>query len=305
MGTIRYNVKVVGASHVYYKNSIDSLLASFNQSLSIYIPNSEISLFNQTGKLVNPSALFVDVLKKSQVVYAQTGGAFDPTVGPLINSWGFGPNKSILVPDSATIDSILLLVSLDKVIFQDSLVTKEENVLLDFGAIAKGQAVDELAKWLEGKGAENYLVEIGGEVRCRGINAKGQTWSIGIEDPTVEQFNVKKFATAKLKDRSLATSGNYRNYYERDNQVYAHIIDSRTGYNANHHLLSASVFASDCMTSDAYATAFMVLGLEESIQIVENDDALDALFVFQSEEKIDVYISSGMAEFIELDKHPE
>ncbi|MCP4456742.1 MAG: FAD:protein FMN transferase [Cytophagales bacterium] len=305
MGTISYNVKVVGNEFETHKESIDSLLDVFNQSLSTYISDSEVSIFNQTSVLKNPSRLFVDVLKKSQLVYEQTDGAFDPTVGPLIQVWGFGPDKILTVPDSSMIDSILLLVSLEKIQYENNRVTKDQNMELDFSAIAKGQAVDEVAKWLEQRGATSYLVEIGGEVRCSGTNEKGRTWSIGIEDPTVEQFEIRPLAVARLQDLAVATSGNYRNYYEKDGQIYAHIIDSRTGYSTNHNLLSSSVFASDCMTADAFATAFMVLGLEESIRIVENDPDLDAVFVFTSEVETDIYVSTGITDAIELTEMSE
>lgn len=297
MGTIVYNIKVMDGETAGFKNSIDSLLVAFNKSLSTYIPDSEISRFNQTNELKNPSNLITDVFKKSTIVYAQTNGAFDPTVGPLIAVWGFGPNKLMLVPDSLIIDSVLLLVNLEKVKFEGGQLTKGKNMSLDFSAIAKGQAVDEVSNWLEKKGIRNYMVEIGGEVRC-----KGQVWTIGIEDPTVNPLDRRLLASAKLQDRSLATSGNYRNFYEKDGQRYAHIVDPRTGYTAKHNLLSASVFGADCMTVDAFATAFMVLGLEESIRIVESDPDLDALFIFGSGDTTDSYVSTGIASAIEFIK---
>ncbi len=300
MGTIGYNVKVSAVHEVEYKESIDSLLTIFNQSLSVYIPDSEISTFNQTDTLSNPSDLFLDVFYKSKEIYEQTNGTFDPTVGPLIGLWGFGPNEPLSNPDSTKIDSVLLLISLDKVTLENGLMTKDKNVQLDFGAIAKGQAVDEVSQFLENKGETNYLVEIGGEVRCKGLSEKGQAWKIGIEDPTVGLFEKELLAIIKLDGMSMATSGNYRNYYEKDGQIYAHIVDPRTGYTAKHKLLSASVLASDCMTADAFATGFMVLGLEESIQIVEEDPDLDAVFVFRSDTDIDVYVSTGITEITKL-----
>ena len=299
MGTIQYNVKVVGTESFSYQRSIDSLLLSFNATLSTYIPTSEISQFNKTS-LASPSELMIEVFQTSQRINKETKGAFDPTVGPLINRWGFGPDKKINTPDSVTIDSLLALIGLEKVKFENGLLTKENGVYLDFSAIAKGQAVDEIGKWLESRGQLNYMVEIGGEVRCRGNNERGESWSIGIEDPTVETLEQKLFAIAKMQNRSLATSGNYRNYYHEDGKTYAHIIDPRTGFTAKHTLLSASVFADDCMTADAYATAFMVMGLEESLALVESTDGLDAVFIFQSDEELDVYISTGMTQHIEV-----
>ena len=299
MGTIVYNVKVSGSKQVDYKPSIDSLLEAFNRSLSIYIPDSEISIFNESDRLQSPSNLFLNVFNKSKDVYERTNGGFDPTVGPLVNIWGFGPNANSIAPDSSAIDSALLLVSLEKVEYGEDVLTKDDNVQMDFGAIAKGLAIDELAKWLDAHGETNYLIEIGGEVRCSGFNEKGEIWSIGIQDPTVGDFE-KKIAIAKLKDKSLATSGNYRNYYTKNEKIYAHIIDPRTGYSNAHNLLSASVVSADCMTADAFATAFMVLGLEESIELVESNDDLEAVFVFSSDQEMDVYVSTGITDIIEL-----
>jgi thiamine biosynthesis lipoprotein len=297
MGTITYTVKVVGNKPVGLQQGIDSLLVAFNASLSTYIPTSEISEFNKTNS-TSPTRLLKEVYLASKEMYEKTNGAFDPTVGPLINRWGFGPDKKINAPDSTTIDSLLLLVGFEKVAFQNDLLTKDPGVYLDFSAIAKGQGVDEVGKWLERKGITNYMVEIGGEVRCRGKNEKGEVWSIGIEDPTVAQFEQRLFAIAKMTDRSLATSGNYRNYYKQDGQVIAHIVDPRTGFTAKHNLLSASVFAPDCMTADAYATAFMVLGLEESIALAESTPGLDAVFIFSTPDQLDVYVTTGMSEAI-------
>lgn len=299
MGTIRYNVKVVGSEKYQFQASIDSLLLNFNAALSTYIETSEISQFNKTN-LATPSELMREVFEASQQVHKETNGAFDPTVGPLINRWGFGPDKKINTPDTLTIDSLLSLIGLSKVTYESGLLTKENGVYLDFSAIAKGQAVDEIGKWLETKGVNNYMVEIGGEVRCRGKNERDELWSIGIEDPTVETLEQKLFAIAKMEDRSLATSGNYRNYFEEDGKMYAHIIDPRTGFTAKHTLLSASVFADNCMMADAYATAFMVMGLEESLALVERTEGLDAVFIFRSDDELDVYITTGMTNLIEV-----
>jgi len=299
MGKIGYNVKVIDTKTHTFQTSIDSLLVAFNNALSTYIPTSEISRFNQTNQ-IKPSEFLLAVFQASQAIHAKTNGAFDPTVGPLINRWGFGPDKKISVPDTTAIDSLLLLVGLEKVQFRNGILQKSPNVYVDFSAIAKGQGVDVLGEWLEKKGIKNYMIEIGGEVRCRGTNEEGKDWSIGIENPTVDKFEQELFAIANMKNRSLATSGNYRNYYVQDGKTYAHIVDPRTGYTAKHNLLSASVFAPDCMTADAYATAFMVLGLDASKILVENSNELDAVFIYSTNNKLGVYISSGMTNDIEL-----
>ena len=298
MGTIGYNVKVVGGS-VDVKPQIDSLLEAFNQSLSTYIQDSEISKFNKNSEVENPSRLFQHVLSESHWIYEQTHGAFDPTVGPLVKAWGFGPDKQIIEPDSAAIDSMLLLIGYEKLEFSKSQVKKEAKVTLDFSAIAKGQAVDEIGQFLEGRGITNYMVEIGGEVRCRGLNQNDTTWMIGIQDPRIAKVDTKA-AVVAVDNRSVATSGNYRNYYEKDGKIRAHIVDPITGYTAKHDLLSVTVLHANCMTADAYATAFMVMGLEKSIAHVEGDPELEALFVFNSGDVLDVYVSGGISDQVTI-----
>ncbi len=302
MGTIIYNVKYLGTGDEVNVVQTDSLLKAFNQSLSTYIPDSEISELNRTGQLSFRSPFFYPVLKTSEDIYQRTDGTFDPTVGPLIGAWGFGPEQQLPSLDSAIVDSLLNVVGYDKVQFDASGVSIAKNHRLDFSAIAKGYAVDLVSELLEQKGIENYLVEIGGEVRCMGVNAEGKSWALGIEDPTVKTQDQIPLAIVRLKDRSLATSGNYRNYYEKEGRIYAHIIDPRTGYTSVHNLLSASVFAEDCMTADAFATAFMVLGLEESKKIIAQEN-VDAFLIYQDEEGVlRSFVSDGITPFVELNK---
>ncbi|MBC6409441.1 MAG: FAD:protein FMN transferase [Ekhidna sp.] len=302
MGAIIYNVKYIGLLDDMLQTEVDSVLNAFNQSLSTYIPDSEISDLNNTGKLTFRSPYFYPVLAISKEIFNKTNGAFDPTVGPLINAWGFGPEEQIPDLDSVAVDSLLNMTGFEGLSFNEERATLQENYRLDFSAVAKGYAVDLIGELLEGKGIENYLVEIGGEVRCRGVNKENKSWSLGIEDPTVAIDERELLAIVRLKDFSLATSGNYRNYYEKDGRVYAHIIDPRTGYTTRHNLLSASVFASDCMTADAYATALMVLGPEVSQELVERED-IEAILVFQEEDgSLGSYVSTGIQPFVELNK---
>lgn len=302
MGTIQYNVKYMGDDAPNYKRQIDSLLRAFNQSLSTYIPNSEISTLNKTGRLENPSKMFLDVLKSSREVFENTGGAFDPTVGPLVSSWGFGANKQPDMPDSSEIEQLMGFVGFDRVVFSEKQVSMDSGMYLDFSAIAKGYAVDLVALFLEQHGHHNYLVEIGGEVRAKGENEQNEIWKIGIEDPLVQQAERKLLAIVRLKGLSMATSGNYRNYYQANGRTIAHTIDPRTGYNTSHNLLSASVFAGDCMSADAYATAFMVLGLEESRQVLKNS-AMDAFLIYQDEAGIlRSDVSEGLKSAVTLNK---
>lgn len=301
MGTIQYNVKYLGDDVPSYKREIDSILVAFNQSLSTYIPASEISRLNTSGSLDNPSKMFNDVLTRSKAIYETTDGAFDPTVGPLVSAWGFGADKQPTIPDSVTVDSLKQLVGFHKLNIGTTVIM-DKSMYLDFSAIAKGYAVDLVAEFLEGNEFENYMVEIGGEVRTKGVNEQNETWKIGIEDPMVGMDEQRLMAIVQLNDLSMATSGNYRNYYQLEGRTIAHTIDPRTGYNTTHSLLSASVFAEDCMTADAYATAFMVLGLEGSKEILSNSN-LEAYFIYQdSEGELKSFVSEGIAGSLELNK---
>ncbi|MBV6647154.1 MAG: FAD:protein FMN transferase [Cyclobacteriaceae bacterium] len=303
MGTIGYNIKYLQLNPVNFKGSIDSLLRAFNQSLSTYIPDSEISRLNRSDTLVFESALFYPILHASRQVFDETGGAFDPTIGPLVNIWGFGPDKTIQVPDSSTVQSLLTKVGFDLIDFNQSFATKRNGAILDFGAIAKGYAIDRVANFLERKGVENYMVEIGGEVRAKGQNDKGEIWSIGVEDPTVEDNEQKLLAIVKLDEKSIATSGNYRNYYQRDGRTYAHILDPRTGYNSLHRLLSASVFTEECMMADAYATAFMVMGLELTKTFLDKNSDVEAILIYADEDnELRSFVSEGIAEDVIMNK---
>lgn len=299
MGTIVYNVKYMGVAVEGLDKTIAEELVAFNNSLSTYITNSEISTVNREGSFEFQSPYFLPVLEKSLEIFKSTDGAFDPSIGPLVQAWGFGPDKRIPNLNSETVDSLRSIVGFEQVSFTATSVSLPDNFQIDFSAIAKGYAVDVVAELLEAKGISNYLVEIGGEVRCRGVNEKDKPWSLGIEDPTNEANEQEWMAIVRLKDRSLATSGNYRNYYEVDGRTFAHIIDPRTGYTARHNLLSASVFAKDCMTADAYATAFMVLGLEAAKTIIETND-LDAILLYQGENGIESFVSEGIQPFLEI-----
>ncbi|WP_420316630.1 FAD:protein FMN transferase [Ekhidna sp.] len=301
MGTIIYNVKYIDSEVQGLDQMISQELVDFNQSLSTYIPDSEISRLNNTSTFSFESEFFYPVLKVSQEIFKNTNGAFDPSIGPLVQAWGFGPDKKIPNPDSLTIDSLKSIIGFENVLFDETSITIPSNFQIDFSAIAKGYAVDVVADLLEEQGLTNYMVEIGGEVRCRGVNNEGKPWALGIEDPTVNSSEQRLMAIVRLKNLSLATSGNYRNYYKKNGKIYAHIIDPRTGYTANHNLLSASVFAPDCMTADAYATAFMVLGLEYSKQIIKAQN-LDAFLIYRSENGMESFVSEGIRPFLEMNK---
>ncbi len=297
MGTT-YHIKYIDDKKIDYKNEIDKLLVDFNQSLSTYIPDSEISTFNKTQNIDFKSDYFLPVLNKSKEIYENSEGAFDPTVMPLVNAWGFGFKNSDNI-DSTDIDSLMKFVGFEHIEFNESSLSKDhEGVMLDFSAIAKGYGVDVVGEYLEDRGIKNYMVEIGGEVRCRGKNNKRSIWLIGIDNPNYNEDGKNLKATVKLENLSLATSGNYRNFYIKEGVKYAHTINPKTGYPVSHTLLSASVFAEDCMTADAYATAFMVMGVEEAIELSQANDLM-VYFIYSDENgEIISYMTEGLREII-------
>lgn len=295
MGTV-YHIKYLDAKARNVQTGIDSLLEVFNQSLNHYLPDAEISQFNRQDSFRFVLPYFYPVLKKSQEVYEKSEGAFDPTVAPLVNAWGFGPEGGQL-PDSLRVDSLLQLVGFDHIYFTESYIVKDQpHIQLNFSAIAKGYGIDVVAAYLQQLGIQNMMVEIGGEVRCQGINQYGEPWRIGIDSPIEEG---EMTATVVVKDKALATSGNYRNYYIKDGKKYAHTINPQTGYPVEHTLLSATVFADDCMTADAYATAFMVLGLEASKKILNQEENLEGYLIFDDGNKgLSSFRTPGIADAI-------
>ncbi|MDA3893477.1 MAG: FAD:protein FMN transferase [Salinivirgaceae bacterium] len=279
--------------HFTYQSSenieldIKEKLQKFNASLSTYDPNSIISRVNSNDSLARADSYFTACFSKANEISTITNGAFDMTVAPVVNAWGFGFDESTIA-DSANIDSLMQFVGFNKIRLSNGKIIKEtKGVMLDASAIAKGYGVDIASELLESKGVTNYMVEIGGEVRAKGKNAKSLYWRIGIDkpidDPTVSQRELQ--AIVSIENKSLATSGNYRQFYEKDGIKYSHTIDPRTGYPARNQLLSASVLGNDCMTADAFATAFMVIGLEKSIKLVNNLDYLEAYFIYTDSSK--------------------
>ncbi len=276
MGTT-YNIVYLDEANRDFQTSIDSLLVVFNQSLSTYEPTSELSKFNLGDTIDFNLPYFLPVLKASKAVFDKTGGAFDPTVGPLVNVWGFGPGGPEL-KDSTDINLLLKLVGFDKIEFDENQLRKKvPGIYLDFSAIAKGYGVDVVGDFLKAKGIENFLVEIGGELVARGVNEKGELWKVGVNRPEESANASDLISIIALQDRGMATSGNYRNYYVKDSVKISHTINPATGYPVNHNLLSATVLAKDCMTADAYATALMVMGTENAIAL---DSALKEIEVF-------------------------
>jgi len=300
MGKIVYNVTYLDEKKRDLKPGIDSVLIAFNESLSTYIPDSEISKFNKRTNGLSPTKMFERVFLKSQEIYRTTDGAFDPTISPLINAWGFGFKKA--EKGKIAVDSLLQFVGFDKYLkYSDNKITKSKTgIMLDFSAIAKGYAVDIVGEYLVSEGIKDYAVEIGGEVRCQGKNNAGRTWLFGVKDPQYKEKNRSSaFAAIYLDNKGMATSGNYENFYVKDGKKYAHTIDPKTGYPVEHSLLSASVLANDCMTADAYATAFMVMGLEKAKKILETQTDLEAFLIYaDAEGKLQSFTTEGAKKYL-------
>lgn len=280
---------------------IDSLLRQFDMSLSSYIPTSVISRINANDTGVRTDEWFETVLRASAEISEVSGGYFDITVAPLVNAWGFGPEKALEI-DSAVIDSLLPLVGMDKVQLTGNKVAKADpRIKLDVNAIAQGFAVDVVCDYLKQRGVKDYMVEIGGEVRARGLNPQGQAWRIGIDKPVDKNIapgnELQEIVT--LTNKALATSGNYRKFYEKDGVKYAHSINPKTGYPVLSRLLSATIVADDCMTADGYATVCMVAGLDEAKRIIASQRGLEAYFIYSGDRgEMLTWMTAGMQELI-------
>ncbi len=297
-----YRITYLPPDSANYSDDFERLLGKFDLSLSTYLDSSLISRFNQGEEGLEPDAWFLTCFRGAEEVNQATGGDFDITVAPIVNAWGFGFTEMADV-DSALIDSLLQYVGMEKVGIVDGIITrKKPGVMLDMNAIAQGYAVDVLSAFLESEGIENYLVEIGGEVRTRGHNPDGTHWRVGIDRPIegLQVSGVQMQAVVKISDRSLATSGNYRRFYVRDGIKYSHTIDPLTGFPVRHGLLSVTVVTGDCMRADAYATAFMVMGFEKSREYLRHNPELDAYLIYNDEKgKYRVWFTRGMRKYLD------
>ncbi len=284
------------------KDQIDSLLRFFDSSLSSYDSTSIISAINRNQPNVKTDTLFRAVFRESRRVYQLTGGTFDITLAPLINAWGFGPGDQLEV-DSAMVDSLLQYVGMEKVELVGNFVKKSHpEVKLNVNAIAQGYAVDFVSAYLEDLGCRNYMVEIGGEIRTKGVNPKGSFWRIGVDRPEFGNMipGRQLQVIISMHNRSLATSGNYRKFYEKDGVLITHSIDPSTGFPKASRLLSATVLTEDCMTADAYATSCMVMGLAKAMAFIESQKNTDAYFIFGNDiGAYEVWYTDGLLKYIE------
>ena len=277
--------KIIYYGSANYENAIDGLFTDINKSLSTYIPTSDISKINNGEKDVKVDALFKEVFQKSERIFMETDGFFDPTVGDLVNAWGFGPKKPLNDLDSTKVSELMTFVGFDKVKIEgDVVVKKYEETYFDFNSIAKGYGIDVVGRFLENKGVKSYLVEIGGEIRARGTKPEGKIWTVQLDNPNTDGSR-SAYTLLQLTDKSMASSGNYRKFrIAEDGQKYVHTINPKTGYAKESSLLAATVIANlDCADVDAYATAFMAMGLERSKAFLSSNPDLEAILIYADE----------------------
>ena len=274
---------------------VEDVLKKVDFSMSGYNPESTLSKVNR-GEDIVVEQIFIDVFNRAKEMYGITGGYFDVSAAPLFDIWGFGfTDKSSVTQD--LIDSVRQYSGMDKVDIADGRVIKSDpGVKLNFNAIAQGYTSDLIAMAFDSVGIKNYMIEVGGEIFCKGVNRSKNMWSIGIDLPEEGNFiQGAEFAgIIKLSGRGLATSGNYRKFYEENGQKFSHTIDPLTGYPARHSLLSATVVAGDAMTADAYGTYLMIIGLDRAIEVVEATQGVDAYLIYWEDDEYKIYKSAGI-----------
>ncbi|WP_288919711.1 FAD:protein FMN transferase [uncultured Prevotella sp.] len=296
-GTV-YNITYQYDSDI--KQDIEAELQKVDNSLS---PFNRTSIISKVNRNENPKVdeMFTEVFNLAAKVSSETGGAFDITVAPLVNMWGFG-TKQFHRPDKESVDSLMRFVGFHKVSLRDGHVVKSDpRIQLDCSAIAKGYGCDVVARYLRSKGIKNFMIEIGGEVVTSGQNEKQLPWKIGVTKPTDDslQDNQELQTILNVTDKAMATSGNYRNFYIDGGRKLAHTIDPHTGYPVQHSLLSSTVIASDCATADAYATSFMVLGVEKAKEVLSRHPELMAYFIYSDKNgKMNVWFSPALKDKI-------
>ena len=278
-----YSLIYLSKTEIDLQTEIDSVFRAINKSMSTYLSDSDISKINKGDTTLIVDEMFQEVFRISKEVNQKTNGYFDPTVGPLVDAWGFGPGEQIAM-DSTIIDSLLGLVGIEKVqITEKGTIRKSDpNISLDFNAVAKGYAIDRLALLMEKKGIQNFLLEVGGELVAKGENRINEKpWVVGIDDPEMEVHRELK-KLVYLKNRALASSGNYRKFRvdEQTGKRYVHTVDPKTGFTKNGNTLAATVLAKSCAEADAYATAFMVMDLDQSLKLLSKDRTLDGYIIY-------------------------
>jgi len=274
-----FSIKYISPENQTFEKEIDSLFRLMDKTASSWDSMSIISKINRNE---NPelNVHFIRLIETSLKISKQTDGYFDITVGSVVDVWGFGRKKGI-APDEKTIAGLMKFVGFQKIALKNNQLIKEnENITIDLNAVAQGYTVDVIAEYFESRNIKNYLVEVGGEVRAGGTKENGEAWHVGIEKPAADKNAEQILQTVvKLNNKSLATSGNYRKYFEKDGRKYSHAIDPFTGFPVEHNLLSVSVIADNCTDADAFATAFLVMGKEKAKKMLEKLQHLQVLFI--------------------------
>ena len=297
-----YHITYLAKAELNLEREIDSVFQVLNGSMSTYIPTSDISRINKGDSTVIVDQMFREVFELSGKVYEATDGYFDPTVGVLVNAWGFGPG-TVMKMDSVRVDSLLDFVGFDKVsISSDNKIKMDKpGIYFDFNAIAKGYAVDRLAVLLQKIGIENYLIEVGGELVAKGENrVKDKKWVVAIDDPMMEETRSSK-RTVYMKDVAMASSGNYRKFKidPETGAKFVHTIDPKTGYTKNSNILAATVMAQDCATADAFATSFMAMDLERTKAVLAQQKELQGYIIYLDPEgNVLEYMTDGFKKIV-------
>lgn len=301
MGTI-YNVKLSHPQDVEptaLQNQIDTLLVNINKLMSTYDPESELSQFNssQSTDWYPLSEQTLVVLKEAKRLGELSNGVLDVTVGPLVNLWGFGPDaKPETVPSEQEIVAVRQRIGLDKLLLSEQAARKTvADLYVDLSTIAKGYAVDQIAVFLEQAGYTDYLVEIGGEMRVSGVKTNGLEWRIAIEKPVSTERSVQRVMS--IGSNAVATSGDYRNYYEQDGVRYSHLIDPSTGFPIQHSLVSVTVIHPSSMTADGLATALIVMGLDKALELARQNN-LSVLLIARENDQYKEYTTGNFDDYV-------
>ena len=297
MGTT-YSIKLVeeNIDSIYIHNSIDNILEDINTQMSTYIDNSCISNFNdlEIGDSLNIKSDFIDVFNKAHYYNSLTNGSFEVTIKPLIDLWGFeNANYRTNIPDSSSIKSALRSIGINNIKLRDDYLYKIDSVSLDFSAIAKGYAVDNIATFLKENLIYNFMVEIGGELSLSGYNSENKKWSIGVQNPSLN--NISSTLNLMLTNKAIATSGNYRNFFTHEGISYSHIISPITGYPIDNNILSVTVISDQCIDADALATSLIVMSIKDGINLIDKIEGTEAFYITKESENL---YSKGFKNFV-------
>jgi len=296
-----YRVVAHNPENKNLQKSIDSILITFDSVFNNYTPLSIISRINTNDSDVILNSQFRYFFEKSQYFYEITEGAFDITIAPLANAWKFGFHNDSIIPDQEKIDSLLQFIGMEKIQIQNNKIHKQKPQIQIIGnAIAQGYSTDIISEFLLSQNIQDFLVDVGGEMRVQGNNPNGVAWNIGINTPQEHSAHNEYNILIALKNKAIATSGNYRKFYIKDGKKYSHTIHPKTGFPVNNNLLSASIITDICIDADALATACMVMGLEKSIEIINANPQFQAIFMYEEKDSLHTYISPELEQYIVL-----